>query len=479
MVRTRFAPSPTGNMHIGNLKAAIYEYLIAKVNGGKFILRIEDTDQSRLVEGSVELIYRTLKMAGLQHDEGPDVGGDYGPYVQSERKGNYLTYAKQLVEAGKAYYCFCTMERLDTLHESDTIDAVKYDRHCLKLSKEEIESNLQAGMPYVIRQLIPDGKSTYKDEVFGEITFDSAELDDQILIKSDGMPTYNFANVIDDHLMHITHVIRGSEYLSSTPKYNYLYEAFGWEIPTYIHLPLLLNDKGEKFSKRRGDASFEDLVDMGFLPEAIVNYVVLLGWSPPDNTEIFSLSELEKIFDIRGLSKSPSMFDMQKLTWLNGEYIKKLPPEKFYEMTEPYIKEAVRKEGVDLRKLAVMVQSRVSFAKDSAAMLDFIDTLPDYDISLYNHKKMKTDRENSLLSLESILPVYEQINMDDWNNDYLYNKMLDVVTEMGIKNGQMLWPVRTALSGKETTPCGASELAEILGKDETIKRTKIGIEKLR
>lgn len=479
MVRTRFAPSPTGYMHIGNLRTALYEFLIAKSQGGSFILRIEDTDQERFVEGATDIIYKTLEMAKMPHDEGPDVGGDYGPYVQSERKNDYLKYALELIDKGEAYYCFCTKERLDSLKtETSHETIVKYDRHCLHLSKEEIEENLKNGVPYVIRQKIRDGKTTFHDEVYGNITVDNSELEDQILIKSDGYPTYNFANVIDDHAMNITHVVRGAEYLSSTPKYNLLYEAFGWDIPTYVHLPAVMKDKHNKLSKRNGDASFQDLIAKGYLPDAIVNYIALLGWSPSVNQEIFTIDELIKEFSIKGLSKSPAIFDIEKLTWMNGEYIKKMDKDEFYSWAEPELKAAIKRTDIDLKKVAGYVQTRIGTSKDIAPMVDFVDNLPEYSTDLYVHKKMKTTAEICLENLKKVLPVFEEINDSDWNNDTIYSKLVELIKEMGIKNGQMFWPVRTALSGEPTSPCGASELAELLGKEDTINRIKKGIELL-
>ncbi|MFV0520641.1 MAG: glutamate--tRNA ligase, partial [Lachnospirales bacterium] len=393
MIRTRFAPSPTGYMHLGNLRTALYEYLIAKKEGGTFVLRLEDTDQTRLVEGATEAIYNTLKITGLKHDEGPDIGGAYGPYIQTERKDSYLVYAKELVEKGEAYYCFCSKERLEELTDKEK-DIMVYDRHCLNLSKEEVEEKLKNNSPYVIRQKIREGKLTWHDEVYGDITVDTEELDDQVLIKTDGLPTYNFANVIDDHLMDITHVVRGSEYLSSTPKYNLLYEAFGWDIPVYVHLPLMLNQSGSKLSKRRGDASFEDLIAEGFLPDAILNYIALLGWAPSENREIFTLEELVEHFEPTHISKSPSAFDTVKLKWFNGEYMKAMEFEKFYSNVEPILKENI-KSNTDLRFLASFLQSRVTFYKDVAGLVDFIDTLDDYSTELFIHKKMKTDEEIS------------------------------------------------------------------------------------
>ncbi len=479
MVRTRFAPSPTGYMHIGNLRTALYEFLIAKSQGGSFILRIEDTDQERFVEGATDIIYKTLEMAKMPHDEGPDVGGDYGPYVQSERKNDYIKYALELIDKGEAYYCFCTKERLDSLKtETSHETIVKYDRHCLNLSKEEIEENLKNDVPYVIRQKIRDGKTTFHDEVYGDITVDNSELEDQILIKSDGYPTYNFANVIDDHAMNITHVVRGAEYLSSTPKYNLLYEAFGWEIPTYVHLPAVMKDKHNKLSKRNGDASFQDLVAKGYLPDAIVNYIALLGWSPSINQEIFTIDELIKEFSIKGLSKSPAIFDIEKLTWMNGEYIKKMDKEDFYNWAEPELKAAIKRTDIDLKKVAGYVQTRIGTSKDIAPMVDFVDNLPEYSAELYIHKKMKTTTEICLENLKKVLPVFEGIDDSNWNNDTIYGKLVELIKEMGIKNGQMFWPVRTALSGEPTSPCGASELAELLGKKDTIARINKGIELL-
>ncbi len=474
MVRTRFAPSPTGYMHIGNLRTALYEYLIAKRSGGAFVLRIEDTDQERFVPEALRVIYNTLKIAGLQHDEGPDVGGKYGPYVQSERKDSYMENAKVLVEKGQAYYCFCTRERLEKLHEDDP--HAKYDRYCLHLEKDEIEKRIANGESFVIRQKIPEGETSFEDEVFGVITVSNSEIEDQILVKSDGLPTYNFANVVDDHVMEITHVLRGSEYLSSTPKYNLLYDAFGWEKPVYMHLPLILNENGEKLSKRKGDASFEDLLEMGFLPEAVMNYIALLGWSPSDNREFFTLEELAEAFDPKGLSKAPSIFDKQKLTWMNSEYIKKLPFDKFYEMALPYLKQTITKENIDLKKIAAMVQTRVDFVKDLVGLVDSFETLPEYDKALYVHKKMKTDEQIALSSLKEALPVLEAI--DNWAETEIHDKLISLVEKLGIKNGQMLWPVRTALSGKPSSPCGAIEIAEILGKEEAIKRIKAGIDLL-
>lgn len=479
-VRTRFAPSPTGYMHIGNLRTALYEYLIAKSQGGKFILRIEDTDQERQVEGAVDVIYNTMRMTGLKHDEGPDIGGDYGPYVQSERMGMYMDYAKELVEKGEAYYCFCTKERLESLKESNAEGAAfaKYDRHCLGLSKEEVQAKLDAGVPFVIRQKMPDsGTTTFSDVVYGDITVENTELDDQILMKADGFPTYNFANVVDDHLMHITHVVRGSEYLSSTPKYNLLYKAFGWEPPVYVHLPAVMRDAHHKLSKRHGDKSFEDLVREGYVVEAIVNYIALLGWSPSGTQEIFSLKELEENFDMAGLSKSPAIFDIKKLTWMNSEYLKAMDFDKFYALAEPKLKEALDGTDLDLKKIAALLQKRLETLNDIPGLVEFFKTLPEYGTELYTHKKMKTNDEIALSSLEAALPVLE--NLADWNTTSIHDALMALVGELGIKNGQLLWPVRTALSGEPTSPGGAMELADILGKEESLRRIRKGIELLK
>lgn len=477
-VRTRFAPSPTGRMHVGNLRTALYAYLIAKHEDGDFLLRIEDTDQERFVEGAVDIIYRTLAKTGLIHDEGPDKDKGYGPYVQSQRRDIYIKYAKQLVEEGKAYYCFCSKERLDGLRTTceEKKEQFRYDKHCLNLSKEEVEENLKSGVPYVIRQNNPiEGTTTFHDEIYGDITFDNSELDDMILIKSDGLPTYNFANVIDDHLMKITHVVRGNEYLSSTPKYNRLYEAFGWEIPTYIHCPLITNEEHQKLSKRSGHSSYEDLLEQGFLTEAIINFVALLGWSPEENKEIFSLEELVKAFDYTHINKAPAVFDMTKFKWMNGEYIKNLPKEKFHKLALPYYKDL--KNGINLEYISELLQSRLEQLTQIPEKIDFINELPQYDIDLYTHKKMKTNPEVALENLVKVLPVLEEI--EDWTIETLEEIVLGFVKELGIKNGQMLWPLRTALSGKGMTPGGAFELAYILGKEESLARIKTGIDKLK
>lgn len=480
-IRTRFAPSPTGRMHVGNLRTALYAYLIAKHEGGDFLLRIEDTDQERFVEGAVEIIYRTLEKTGLIHDEGPDKDGGMGPYVQSERqaKGIYLEYAKKLIEKGEAYYCFCDKERLATL-KTEIVEGKEisiYDKHCLSLSKEEVEANLAAGKPYVIRQNNPtEGTTTFHDELYGDISVENAELDDMILIKSDGFPTYNFANVVDDHLMGITHVVRGNEYLSSSPKYNRLYEAFGWEVPVYIHCPLITDENHHKLAKRSGHASYEDLVEQGFLPETIINFVALLGWSPADNNEIFSLEELVKVFDYHHMNKSPSVFDYTKLKWMNGEYLKAMDFDCFCEMAEPYIKKVVSKE-IDWKKVAAMVKTRIEIFPDIKEQIDFLEELPEYDIAMYTHKKMKTNAETSLEVLTEILPVLE--NLEDYNNDALYEALTKFVSDKGVKNGYVLWPIRTAVSGKQSTPGGATEIMELLGKEESLRRIRIGIQKLQ
>ncbi len=478
-VRTRFAPSPTGRMHVGNLRTALYAYLIAKHEGGDFILRIEDTDQERFVEGAVEIIYRTLEKTGLIHDEGPDKDGGVGPYVQSERQkaGMYLKYAKELVEKGEAYYCFCDKERLESLKsEVAGKEITVYDKHCLSLSKEEVEEKLKQGVPYVIRQNNPtEGTTTFHDEIYGDITVDNAELDDMVLIKSDGFPTYNFANVVDDHLMGITHVVRGNEYLSSSPKYNRLYEAFGWEVPVYVHCPLITNEEHKKLSKRSGHSSYEDLIEQGFLTEAVVNFVALLGWCPEDNREIFSLEELVEAFDYRHMSKSPAVFDVVKLKWLNGEYMKAMDFDKFYEMALPYIKEVISKE-LDFKKIAAMVKTRIEIFPDIKEHIDFFEAVPEYDTTMYCHKKMKTTEESSLSVLKEILPVLEK--QEDYSNDALYQMLVDFAAEREYKNGYVMWPVRTAVSGKQMTPGGATELMEILGKEESIERIRAAIAKL-
>ncbi|MFW6676935.1 glutamate--tRNA ligase [Lacrimispora sp. AGF001] len=478
-IRTRYAPSPTGRMHVGNLRTAMYAYLIAKHEGGDFLLRIEDTDQERFVEGAVEIIYRTLEETGLVHDEGPDKDGGVGPYVQSERHalGMYLDYAKMLVEKGEAYYCFCTQERLDSLKKTvDGQEIMVYDKHCLHLTKEEVQANLAAGMPYVIRQNNPvDGTTTFHDEIYGDITVDNSELDDMVLIKSDGYPTYNFANVVDDHLMGITHVVRGNEYLSSSPKYNRLYDAFGWEVPVYVHCPLITNEEHKKLSKRSGHASYEDLIEQGFISEAVVNYVALLGWSPVGNQEIFSLKELIQEFDFHNISKSPAVFDMTKLKWMNSEYMKAMDFGRFYGMAEPFIRKVIKKD-LDLRKIAAMVKTRIEVFPDIQNHIDFFEELPEYDCSMYFNKKMKTDSQTSLTLLQEILPILEA--QEDYSNDALYAALSAFVSEKGYKTGYVMWPIRTAVSGKQMTPAGATEIMEVLGKEESLHRIRKGIELL-
>ena len=481
-VRTRFAPSPTGRMHVGNLRTALYAYLIAKHAGGSFMLRIEDTDQERFMEGALEIIYRTLEKTGLVHDEGPDKDGGVGPYVQSERNaaGIYMKYAKQLIEQGDAYYCFCDKERLESLRskvsEDGNTEIVVYDKHCLHLSKEEIEANLKEGKPYVIRMNMPtEGTTTFHDEIYGDITVPNEELDDMILIKSDGYPTYNFANVVDDHLMGITHVVRGNEYLSSAPKYNRIYEAFGWEVPVYVHCPLITDENHKKLSKRCGHSSYEDLLDQGFVSEAIVNYVALLGWCPEGTQEIFSLEELIKIFDYHHMSKSPAVFDMTKLKWMNGEYLKAMDADRFYEMAKPYIEEVITKD-YDLKKIAALVKTRIEIFPDIKDQIDFFQELPEYDTAMYCHKKMKTNEETSLEVLKEVLPILEA--QDDYSNDALYTTLKKYIEEKGYKNGYVMWPVRTAVSGKQNTPGGATEIMEVLGKEESLCRIRKGIELL-
>jgi len=482
-IRTRFAPSPTGRMHVGNLRTALYAFLVSKHENGDFLLRIEDTDQERFVEGAVDIIYRTMEKTGLIHDEGPDKDGGVGPYVQSERQkqGIYLEYAKQLIEKGEAYYCFCTKERLESLKASVTDESgkeiAKYDKRCLSLSKDEIAANLAAGLPYVIRQNNPcEGTTTFSDVIFGDITVDNAELDDMILMKSDGYPTYNFANVVDDHLMNITHVVRGNEYLSSSPKYNRLYEAFGWEVPVYIHCPIITNEEHQKLSKRSGHSSYEDLVEQGFLTEALVNFVALLGWSPSDDREVFSLSELVEAFDYRRINKSPAVFDMVKLKWMNGEYMKAMDFDRFYEMAEPFIKDVIKKDNLDLKKIAALVKTRIEIFPDIVDHIDFFEEVPEYDSAMYTHKKMKTTPESSLEVLKELLPLFEA--EDDYSNDALYATLVKFVEEKGLKNGYVMWPIRTAVSGKQMTPGGATEIMEIIGKEESVLRIKNAIEKL-
>ena len=479
-VRTRFAPSPTGRMHVGNLRTALYAYLIAKHQGGDFILRIEDTDQERFMEGALDIIYRTLEKTGLAHDEGPDKDGGYGPYVQSERnkQGVYLKYARQLIEQGDAYYCFCTQERLESLRSSVSGKEVGiYDKHCLGLSREEVQSRLDAGEPYVIRFNMPtEGTTTFHDDIYGVITVPNEELEDLILIKTDGYPTYNFANVVDDHLMEITHVVRGNEYLSSAPKYNRIYEALGWEVPTYVHCPLITNEDHQKLSKRSGHSSYEDLMEQGFLTEAVVNFVALLGWSPSENREIYSLEELVEAFDYHHISKSPAVFDIVKLKWMNGEYLKAMDEETFYQMALPWLQKAVSRE-VDFRKIAKMVQTRIEVLPEIPEMVDFFQEVLPYEVSMYAHKKMKSTQETSLAVLQEVLPLLEK--QEDYSNDALFECLSGYVKEQGYKTGYVMWPIRTALSGKQMTPAGATEIMEVIGKEESLLRIRQAVQKLQ
>lgn len=478
-IRTRFAPSPTGYMHIGNLRTALFEYLIAKHDGGDFLLRIEDTDQGRKVDGAVDVIYDTLKEVGLNWDEGPDIGGDYGPYVQSERLGMYKGYAEELIRSGHAHYCFCSEEEIEEQRkEAESLGiSFKFDDPCKHLSEEEIRERLDAGMPYVIRQTISNvGETSFDDEVYGHIEFDGDLLDEQILIKSDGFPTYNFANIIDDHTMNITHVVRGNEYLSSTPKYNLIYDAYGWDRPTYVHVPPVMKDEKQKLSKRNGDASFQDLVAGGYLPEAIINYIALLGWSPETEQEIYSLDELIKVFDVSRISRSPAIFDKDKLTWMNGVYLRNMDIDSYYELVRPYLEKAV-KADYDLKEIAKLIQPRTDVLTQIEESVDFFDTLHNYDLEMYRHKKMKSTPETALTALKAVKTALE--NMDDWSSEEaVHDTLMALPKELGMKNGQVLWPVRTALTGKQFTPGGAIEIAWILGKDESLRRIQNGIERL-
>lgn len=479
MIRTRFAPSPTGRMHVGNLRTALYEFLIAKHEKGTFILRIEDTDQERFVEGATEIIYKTLKETGLIHDEGPDKDKGVGPYIQSERQksGLYLKYALELVERGEAYYCFCTKERLESLKTSiSEKEIMSYDKHCLSLTKEEIAQKLASGVPYVIRQNNPQtGTTSFTDEIYGTIEVENSELDDMVLIKSDGFPTYNFANVVDDHLMNITHIVRGNEYLSSSPKYNRLYDAFGWEVPIYVHCPLITDEEHHKLSKRSGHSSYEDLIEQGFLPEAVINFVALLGWSSEDNVEIMSLDELIEKFDYRKINKSPSVFDYGKLKWMNGEYIKAMELDAFYEKAVPIIQKSLKKD-YDFKVIAQLIKSRIEVFNDIPALIDFLDEPYDYEVELFVHKKMKTTLESSLEVLKELYVAYE--GHSEYSNAALYQVLVDYVAKKECKNGYAMWPLRIAVSGKMMTPGGASEIMEIIGKDESLKRIQNAIKKL-
>ena len=480
-VRTRFAPSPTGYLHLGGLRTALYTYLFAKKYGGKFILRIEDTDQEREVPGAVDLIYKSLRAAGLDYDEGPDVGGDCGPYIQTQRRDLYPKYAWELVERGGAYPCFCTREDIDAARKEAEAkgETYKYGKHCMHIPLEEAKRRIAAGEPYVIRQNVPTtGKASFDDILYGHVEVDCDTLDDNVLIKADGLPTYNFANVIDDHLMHITHVMRGTEYLSSAPKYNLLYEAFGWTPPIYVHLPVVMKDASRKLSKRYGDPSFEDLLEMGYLKDAIINFIALLGWSPKDtDNEFFTLDELVKAFDEHGLNKSPSIFDMTKLTWFNAEYMRKLPFETYYEKALPWLCKALDPEKFDLRRLAELLQGRTEVLNRLPEMVDFLASMPDYDVALYTHKKMKTNPEVAVKALELAKPVLEGIS--DWSEASLHDAVMAAIPESGMKNGQVLWPLRIAITGRESTPGGAFEMAYLLGKDETLRRLDASLEKLK
>ena len=527
-VRTRFAPSPTGYIHLGGLRTALYTYLLARKNKGVFILRIEDTDQEREVEGAVELIYQSMRLAGLPYDEGPDVGGDFGPYIQSQRKHLYAPKAWELVGRGAAYPCFCTKERLDTARHaaSEKGETFKYDKHCLSIPLDEAKRRIGAGEPHVIRQNIPEtGKASFDDLLYGHVEVDCATLDDNVLLKADGLPTYNFANVVDDHMMGITHVTRGTEYLSSAPKYNLLYEAFGWEKPLYIHLPVVMKDAARKLSKRHGDPSFQDLLDQGYLPEAIINYIALLGWSPGNDREFFTLKELEETFDVSGLNKSPAIFDMNKLRWMNWEYVRKLPRDEYIEKAMPFyiqagldgtqlgqdvsadmgekmpgaisgirafaeaiapveaLSEVVGRNisvglSVFVQRLAELTQSRTEVFTQIPEMVSFLAKLPDYDISLFTNKKMKTDPEIAKRALALARPVLAEIDADNFQETVIHDALMDAIRESGMKNGQVLWPLRIAISGKESTPGGAIEIAYLLGKGETLKRVDRAIERL-
>lgn len=479
-VRTRFAPSPTGYLHIGGVRTALYAYLFAKKNKGDFILRIEDTDMERFVEGATEVIYDTMKSTGLYWDEGPDIGGKYGPYVQSERKDIYAKYAKELVDKGHAYYCFCTKERLDTLRNEceEKGETFKYDKKCLSLSKEEIEENLKNGVPYVIRQKVPEeGQIGFDDMVFGTITVDCNTLDDGVLLKSDGMPTYNFANVVDDHLMEISHVIRGSEYLSSAPKYNLLYKGFDWEIPKYIHLPPVMKNQTQKLSKRHGDASYEDLAKKGYLKDAILNYIALLGWSPGNNMEKFTLKEMVEMFSVEGINKSPAIFDIEKLTWLNAQYIREMSPEEFTEYAKPYYYQVLPEGKYDLSILARILQPRVEVFTTIPEQVAFLEKLDDYSLDLFYHKKMKTDSKMSVPIIDEAIEVIKGI--EDYTEQNVHNALFELVGKLGMKNGQVLWPIRVAVSGEAVSPGGAVEIAALLGKEETLNRLYIAKEKLK
>ena len=472
-VRTRFAPSPTGYMHVGNLRTALYTYLIARHNNGKFILRIEDTDQGRLVEGAVDVIYKTMAQCHLEHDEGPDVGGPVGPYVQTERRPLYKEYAELLMEKGHAYRCFCEK----SASEEDAGEFDRGDDPCRDLSREESDRRAAAGEPYVIRQRIPhEGTTTFHDEIFGDITVENTTLDDQVLIKRDGLPTYNFANVVDDHLMGITHVVRGSEYLSSAPKYNLLYQGFGWDIPCYVHCSPVMRDAHNKMSKRHGDPSYEDLIAQGYLTDAVINYVALLGWSPRGEQEIFSMDELKEVFEMSGISKSPAIFDIEKLKYFNSEYIRAMSPEEFAKVAEPYIRQAVKNENYDAAAIAALLQQRTEVLTDIPEKLDFFDVLPDYGTELFVHKKSKSDEASSREVLDKMIPIFE--TLENWDDEHILAAMTGLAESMEVKNAKVMWPVRIAAAGKAVTPGGAVEICRILGKEETLRRLRIAREKL-
>ncbi|MBQ9308868.1 MAG: glutamate--tRNA ligase [Clostridia bacterium] len=480
-VRTRFAPSPTGFMHLGGVRTALYNYLFAKKNGGKFILRVEDTDQVRYVEGATEVIYDTLRGCGMNWDEGPDVGGDFGPYIQSERKKLYMPYAKQLIASGHAYYCFCTEEELNARREEAQArgETFKYDKHCLHMPQAEIDRRLSEGQPYVIRMNCPtEGESTYHDLVYGDMSFPNDTLDDMVLIKADGMPTYNFANVIDDHLMGISHVMRGAEYLSSTPKYNLLYDAFGWERPQYVHLPTVMRDATHKLSKRDGDAYYSDFIDKGYLTEALINYLALVGWNPGDDREFFTMDELIEAFDVSRLNKAPGIFDVDKLTWFNAEYIRRMDFDRYLEIVTPWFDQALAGKGIDYTRLAELMKDRTEVFNRVPDMVRFLGEMPEYDLELYTHKKMKSNPDVARESLKLCLPILEGISEEEWQESVIHDRIIAAIQEAGLKNGAVLWPLRIAISGQASTPGGAMEIAYLLGKEETLRRVQLGLAKL-
>ena len=476
-VRTRFAPSPTGYLHIGGLRTALYGYLFAKQRGGDFVLRIEDTDTARYVDGSVQIIYDTMRDSGVMYDEGPDVGGDFGPYIQSERKALYKEYAEKLVELGGAYYCFCSSDRIASLKDEN--GNIRYDKHCLSLSKEEIKAKIDAGENYVIRQNVPlEGTGSYHDLVYGDIAVDYKDIEDGILLKSDGMPTYNFANVIDDHLMGITHVIRGIEYLSSTPKYNLMYDAFGWERPVYIHLPPIMKDAQRKLSKRYGDASYADFVEKGYVKQSIINYIALLGWSPKENVEKMTLNELVERFSLEGISKSPSIFDDVKLRWLSGEYIKEMSDEEYKENALKFITSSKAYGKYDENKLLALCRGRIQIFSEIPSKIDFLEEFDEYDLNLFENTKQKASKELAKQIIPNIINVLSEIEVSDWNNSNLFNKLVELSLALGIKKQALLWIMRIAITGKESTAGGATEIADILGKDKTIERLNVSLNRL-